>query len=84
MQRLSFDETVDHVCAAINNTRELYESVADAVYYGAGESRAKFGELCAEFALCDMEAISAVFPWLHVGYEHVCAALARIVEEWER
>ena len=83
-QFLTFDETVDRVRFAINNTRDLYESVADAVYYGAGESRAKFGELCAEFALCDMQAVRSVFPWLHVGYEHVCAALARIVEELER
>lgn len=83
MQRLSFDETVDHASAAIMNNREMYESVADAVHYGARDDRAKFGELCAEFALCDLQAIRSTFPWLSMGYEHVCAALARIVDEWE-
>lgn len=83
MQYLSFKDTVDHAIAAIMNTRDLYDSVADAVYYGARDDRAKFGELCAEFALCDMQDVRAVFPWLNVGYEHVCAALDRIVGEWE-
>lgn len=82
MQTLSRQETVDHVRAAIENDRDMYEDVAAAVWCGAKDDPAKFGELCVEFALGHMGDVRAAFPWLALGYEHVCAALASMVEGW--
>ena len=84
MQRLCFKDTVDHVVAAINNNRELRECIASAVYYGVRDDRARFGKLCVKFALYGMDDIRDALPWLYVDREHVCAALDRILNEWER
>ena len=81
--RISYQETVDHVKAAIANDREMYRNVLDAVYCGAKEKRTEFAQLCIEFCLCEMQNIRKAWPWLSFHYEHVCDALDRIVSEVE-
>lgn len=83
---ISYRERVDAAKAAINNTKSVYDTV-DANMHGephnAGNDRAKFGELCIEVITLHEREIDRAFPWAHPGYEHICQALAEIVEEWE-
>ena len=83
----TFADSVECAKAHILNIYNMYEIVECNMYgmENAVTSRAKFGELVYEF----MEYLNNTngwreFPaWANIHYEHVCAALAQIVEEWE-
>ena len=83
---ISYRERVDAVKAAINNTRSIYDTIEASMYAkpeNARSDKSKFGELCIEVITLHEREIDRAFPWAHPGYEHVCQALAEIVEEWE-
>ena len=83
MSRMTFEETVQYVRAAIDNDIDMYTSLCSNVDLIKQHGRRYFGELCVEFALLDMPKIRNAFPWLEFGYEHLCAALDELVSDFE-
>lgn len=80
-------DRIETARAHILNIFNMYDIVECNMYgeRNAGNDLAAFGELVAEFMayLNDTNGWAEFPAWANIHYEHVCAALAQIVKEWE-